>query len=362
MPLQYSAAKLSLLRTSAKRPKLTPTQRAYLKSSKLTKPQKKPDDAKRLQIVDYNVQLDYRLSRGNVEVAVNTIIDTQWSETTTLHKRYADHNAFTHQGQITPATTTQELLFNFRGLSAETGAKILTYRRTLPELVTIGQLYSIFTEAGATFVDKQLELLIRQGRLRKFIITNAAPVISRSLQKYQSGKITYGFENVEVVARTETYHELVKDHRTPTAAKFNRFLTANPTALFVGPEHFEKTELDELVNLGFVTLTSNHLNEIETHQYSISYPGCGTFLKLINQGRAWLVKTLHANKFHELLEDQLWAKFEGRSRTGNCLLKNFHRPFYGYDLNWLLADALGAGVVEVFNTPVGRGWRLTGKV
>ena len=40
-------------------------------------------------------------------------------------------------------------------------------------------------------------------------------------------------------------------------------------------------------------------------------------------------------------------------------MNNFRSPFYGYDLNWVLADALGAGVVEVFNTPVGRGWRLT---
>ncbi|CAN3373304.1 hypothetical protein DIURU_001316 [Diutina rugosa] len=364
MPLQYSAAKSSSLRTPAKRRKLTPTQQAYIKASKRSTgvTEAKRPHAQRLEVKDYNVQLDYQLQRGSVLVAVNTVLDTQWSETTTLHSRYADHNPLTHKGKIVDQKTREDILFHFRGLSTEYGAKVLSYRRTLPELVTVGQLYSIFSEAGPTFVDKQLELLIRQGQLRKFIITNAAPVISRSLQKFHTGKITYGFENVEVVARAETYHALLKEHRTPTASKFNQFLTANPTALFVGPEHFDTAELDELVNLGFVTLTSNHLNEIETHQYSISYPGCGTFLKLINQGRAWLVKTLQSNKFHELLEDTLWSKYEGRTRAGVCQLKNFHRPFYGYDLNWILADALGAGVVEVFNTPVGRGWRLTGKV
>ena len=106
------------------------------------------------------------------------------------------------------------------------------------------------------------------------------------------------------------------------------------------------------------------MNEIESHQYSISYPNCGTYLKLINAGRSWLVKSLNKCKYKELLEEHLFNRWEGlnTSFNGTSKMNNFRSPFYGYDLFWILADALGAGVIEVFNTPVGRGWRLTGKV
>ena len=145
-----------------------------------------------------------------------------------------------------------------------------------------------------------------------------------------------------------------------------KYLKEHPTALYISYSAdnggFTAEEITYLINSGFVTLASNHLIEIETNVYSISYPGCGAYLKLVNSGRSWLVKVLGKNKHKELLEDQIISKWEGVNATGESKMNNFRSPFYGYDLNWVLADALGAGVVEVFNTPVGRGWRLTGKI
>lgn len=361
MPLQYSAAKLSLIGRKNNPKRLLSTQKAYLATAKKKEPKESPTQPK-LEVVDYNVQLDYQLGNGNVEAALETVLETQWSETTTLHRRYTANNPLSHRGPHAGSIGAELVLFHFKGLSAKAGAEIIKFRQNIPLLATTSQLYSIFSNAGPTFVDKLLELLVREGKLRKFVITNAAPVISHSLQRYLAGKITYGFENVEVVTRTSDFDKLMAAVDTPAMAKFRQFCQENPTVLFVGPLQFSELELSELLDRGFITMTSNHMNEIESHQYSIAYPGCGTFLGVINAGRAWLVKTLLKGKYKEGLEDQLWQKFEGQNLKGELKLSNFRKPFFGYDLNWLLADALGAGVVEVFNTPVGRGWRLTGKV
>lgn len=349
--------------------KLLPSQMKYQQD--LKKKKKASDSDDKLDILDYNVQLDFQLSESeDIMVAIDTILDNQWSEATMLHNRFHTNEA------ITNSLCHDDLLFLLRGMSMEAKADVLKYRRAYLSdgLVTLNQLYSIYENQGNTFVDRSVEIKSRQGLLRKFIITNASPIILRSPQKFQSGKITYGFENAEVVVKTETYLALIKkdigqikDNELQKAAlqKFFEFISENHTSLFIAPsDKISGKELSLLVSLGYITLTSNHLNEIESHQYSISYPNCGSFLKLVNAGRSWLVKTMMKTKHHQLLEEDMFNKWEGISSTSQDIskLNNFRKPFYGYDLYWILADALGAGVVEVFNTPVGRGWQLTGKL
>lgn len=248
----------------------------------------------------------------------------------------------------------------------EVKADIIKYRnQQLPTggMLTVNQLYTLFESKGNTFVDRSLELFIREGQIRKFVITNALPVILRTGKGGFNSQIAYGYENAEVVVKTEEYLKEISESVTQTdpdsvlaMTKFKDYIQKNPTSLFVTNKDFSAPEITSLVNAGFLTLTSNHHFEIDVHQYSIAYPRCGTFLKMINAGRSWLVKTLNKTTFKEALEDKLFDKWEGK------IMANFRRPFYGYDLLWILADAKGAGVVEGFNTPVGRGWRLTGKL
>lgn len=410
--LRFTAAKTSVINkrsgSSALNPlkKLLPSQAKYQQNNnkRLQKknayslsnpPPLKPGNGKGsgdenpLQVLDYNVQLDYQLSKKeNILVAIDTIVSNQWSESSTLQSRY-------HSIEVKKSSTAEELVFLLSGLSMQTKAEIIKYRTDqLPKgLVTVNQLYSIYEKLGHTFVDRSLELKIREGKLKKFVITNASPVILRSPQKFQSGKVTYGFENVDLVVEMDNYlnHlQAAKDVQTDqenvkTLEKFTEFVKNNPTELFVSAglkgnmdTDLNAGDLSKLVNFGYVTLTSNHLNEIESHQYAISYPNCGSYLKLVNAGRSWLVKLLSKAKFKEILEDRLWDKWEGNSNSNNnsfnnsnnnsfngksnLKMSNFRKPYYGFELNWILADALGAGVVEVFSTPVGRGWRLTGKI
>ena len=390
--LRYSAAKSSRISKNSlnsspikKAYKLLkeylPSQKKYFdnlkkKSSRhVAQNEDEPTD-KNIPAHDYNVHLPFELSaEHNLEVAVDTIVDNLWSENTKFHSRYLEDNL--------ENSLQKERLFLLLGLSLKSKADIIKYRMyKMPQgLTTLNQLYSIYRHHGPTFVDRMLELRLRQGKLKKFVITNAAPVILHSNNKYQSGKISYGYENVEVIVRSEKYLSLIKEkikamegesktNSTRVASskklkKFYDFIIQNPASLFINSsKYFSDEELSELVNYGFLTLTSNHLNEIESHQYSIAYPNCGTFLKVINSGRAWIVKTLNKCSNKEILEEQLFNKWEGTTFgfNGQSKRNNFRSPFYGYDLYWILADALGAGVVEVFNTPVGRGWCLTGKV
>lgn len=340
--LRYSAAKTSTVskRNIFKSPtktrplkNLLPGQSKYKQNLKQS-PKKSHD---KLSVEDYNVELDFQLSRKHdIITAINTILDNWWTESSSLNDK-------------------QEAVFQLKGLSMASKAEIIKYRSNQLShgLVTTNQLYSIFDREGHTFVDRNIEMAIRNGQIKKFVITNASPIILSA----HNGPTSYGYENVEIIAKSDTYFLLLASplKETTITRKFNLFVTKNPSALFITTgDGFNDSDLSTLVDLGFVTLTSNHINEIDSLQYAIAFPNCGTFLKLINNGRSWVVKTLSKNKFKEMLDKDLWDRWEAN-------LSNFRKPFYGFDLSWILADALGLGIIEVFNTPVGRGWKLTGK-
>lgn len=360
MGLCSTAASLSKIRKPTPlrkilRTPLTPKQKGDAAHRKTPKAQEK------LEVLDHNIELDYGLrGSGGLVEATDRIIANQWAEQTVFHSRY-----YSREAKETAQSSQNDLLFLLRGLSMEIKADIIKYRNNqLPYggMVTVSQLYSMFDHRGNTFVDRSLELCVRDGSLMKFVISNALPVILRSGKGGGDHKVTYGYENAEVVVKKEHYLALIDKKMAEDGgnagalAKFKHYVITHPEALLVTSEDFTTGEITKLVKLGFLTLTSNHHNEIDIHDYALAYPKCGTFLKIINAGRSWLVKTLSKMTYKEMLEETMYEKWEGK------IMANFRRPFYGYELAWILADARGSGVVEPFNTPVGRGWRLTGKL
>lgn len=361
--LRFTAANLSRIKkpgSLSKKSPLSPLKSKPKPKNEVKKQKEEESVEEPLEVVSQNVHLAFQIQDyTSVVDAINTVVDNQWAERTCFHNRY-------YSEQSAQSSSANDLLFSLRGLSMETKAEIVKYRhQQLPNggMLTLNQLYSMFYDQGNTFVDRSLEMCIRDGLVKKFIITNALPVILRTGKGGQKSKVTYGYENMEVVVKIQHYLALIEemaetaDEDTAIALReFGKFVSKHPEALSICTTDISAEHLSALVNTGVVTLTSNHHNEINVHQYSLAYPRCGTFLKMINSGRSWLVKTLSKTKFKELLEEQLFEKWEGKNKA------NFRKPFYGYDLMWILADALGAGVAEVFKTPVGRGWRLTGKI
>lgn len=365
MSLKFTASDLSRIRKPGSVTKSPLSSPRKAKKESVVKKEKEP-----LRVLQQNVPMNILMSDADsVLSGVDAILKNQWAELTKYHERY-----FSRETKESCANT-DDLLFLLRGISMENKADILKYRaQQLPRggLVTLSQLYSLYDSRGNTFVDQSLELCVRQGKLRKFIISNALPVILRPGMKTTASilslKITYGYENTEVVARTQNYLDQIsadcdgaygdsnRKEYAEALVRFKEYVQTHPESFFVTNETFSIIELKVLVEAGYLTLTSNHHNEIDVHQYSIALPKCGTFLKMINSGRVWLVQTLTKAAFKELLEDALFEKWEGKN------MSNFRRNFYGYDLLWILADAKGGGVIEAFKTPVGRAWRLTGKL
>lgn len=359
--IRFTAANLSRIRkpgSPLKRSPLSPLKNKPKPKREVGSSKKDENTEEPLEVIESNAHLDFQIE-GYTEIvdAIDTVVENQWAELTRFHNRYYGENG---------GGSGNDLLFCLRGLSMETKAEIVKYRnQQLPTggMLTLNQLYSMFATQGNTYVDQSLEMCVRDGLVKKFIISNALPVVLTTGKGGIYSKVTYGHENMEVVVKTEHYLALIDemtkslDEQTTLALQeLRKFVKMNPEALTVGAADLDPDMLTALVKTGFVTLTSNHHNEISVHQYALAYPRCGTFLKMINSGRAWLVRTLGKPKYKELLEEQLFDKWEGKNKA------NFRKPFYGYDLMWILADALGAGVAEVFKTPVGRGWRLTGKM
>lgn len=367
MSLKFTASNLSRIRkpTSTAKSPLSP-----LKKQRKDGPLKKTPPKQRLEALEHNVSLNLPLGEiDSLLKGINTVLENQWAESTMLHERY-----FSRDAKLS-CLSTNDLLFLLRGISMENKAEILKYRaQQLPRggVVTINQLYSLFDSRGNTFVDQSLEMYVRKGELRKFVISNALPVILRNATPHSISnlgqKVTYGYENTEVVSRTRDFMDHIdfdsneacgdpeKKSRYEALAKFKIHIESHPSSLSVTNEMFSSGELKILVEAGYLTLTSNHHNEIDVHQYSIACPRCGTFLKMINSGKVWLVQLLTKASFKEMLQDAIFERWEGKK------MNNFRRPFYGYELNWILADAKGSGVVEAFKTPMGMAWRLTGKL
>lgn len=88
----------------------------------------------------------------------------------------------------------------------------------------------------------------------------------------------------------------------------------------------------------------------------LAIPGHGRYLKLAEAAVDWLRETLAKTKWGEGPEGWLKERFEGGGLYGPRW-----KEFWGLEWDWLLGEAVGLGVVELFDTSsVGRGVRASG--
>ncbi|KAH6634283.1 serine-threonine protein kinase 19-domain-containing protein [Chaetomium sp. MPI-SDFR-AT-0129] len=109
--------------------------------------------------------------------------------------------------------------------------------------------------------------------------------------------------------------------------------------------------------------------------FSIAVPGCGVYLKLISAALEHIADLLRRTQYRELPESDLREKWDGgiAGESEVALAKKARgeftgvmpgrtkkwKVFHGLAFDWVLREAVGAGVVEVFETgSVGRGVRL----
>ncbi|CAK7265393.1 hypothetical protein SEPCBS57363_001559 [Sporothrix epigloea] len=112
---------------------------------------------------------------------------------------------------------------------------------------------------------------------------------------------------------------------------------------------------------------------VTTEDLLLSIPAHGTFVKLVSGALNYLVGIVARTPRRETLETSLRERWNAggsvakrKSREGLGILKRVPlsrskkwKEFYGMNFDWVLAEAVGAGLVELFDTgSVGRGVRL----
>jgi SulP family sulfate permease len=112
-------------------------------------------------------------------------------------------------------------------------------------------------------------------------------------------------------------------------------------------------------------------NSFTGQNFQLSLPNTGSFLRLVSSARSHLLQLLSRSKYNEAPVDLLRERWNGGVVTGHRTARSKEpfgdllpgktkkwKEFYGLNFDWALAECVGAGLVEVFETgSVGRGVR-----
>ncbi|OAA44681.1 Serine-threonine protein kinase 19 [Beauveria brongniartii RCEF 3172] len=244
------------------------------------------------------------------------------------------------------------------GFTSTRRTELLNYRRTMPPLVTAGHVHAILAGNGPTRVEREIAELLGRGVLRRVRVERRGGGGEALIETPQLVALLHAARAVSA-ATTRTY---------------TTFLERNPTAQTLGVNVLTDAQTDELVRAGFLTTRGavgvghavGRRGPERTPQrrstaaaadcYRVAVPGHGRHLKLAEAALDWLRETLGRTKWGEGPEDWLRERFEGGGLYGPRW-----KEFQGAEWAWVLGEAVGLGVVEVFQTgSVGRGVRALG--
>jgi hypothetical protein len=284
------------------------------------------------------------------------------------------------------------------GLKSTRVAEVLNYRATLPPIVTPGHLNAVLSSPSK--VEREIVELLSKGVLRKVRVERRG-VAGEALIEMQ------GLE--DMLRRSSSSSTGILQE--VTRAAFLAFLKTNPTAQALSRDTLTDEQIDELVRAGFLTssvratpgttlhvrpedrttltsiqrvsqaasgtvsavggqnaihlsgggggargLTHSSSRLSEASDYRVSVPGHGRYLKLVEGAVEWMREALGRTKWGEGTESWLRERFEGGGLYGPRW-----KEFWGVEWEWVVGEAVGVGVVEVFETgSVGRGIRALG--
>ncbi|KAH7274262.1 hypothetical protein FSOLCH5_000859 [Fusarium solani] len=275
------------------------------------------------------------------------------------------------------------------GFNSTRTAEVLNYRATTAPLVTVGHLNAVLRSPGK--VERELAELTLKGVVRKVRVERRGGM----------GEALIEMADLEDMLQRAKLSE-------DTRNKFRVFLKENTTTQTLPHGVLDSKQADELVRAGFLTsstpsapegtldmrpedrttLTSIHhvsrfasgtvsavggRNAIHlagggggspalTHSSTsrsdlrLAIPGHGRHLKLASAAVEWVRDAMGRTRWGEAPESWLKERFEGGGLYGPRW-----KEFWGVEWTWVLGEAVGLGVVEVFETgSVGRGVRALG--
>ncbi|KAM0462919.1 hypothetical protein ACHAPV_003042 [Trichoderma viride] len=278
------------------------------------------------------------------------------------------------------------------GFKSTRTTELLNYRLSVPPIVTIGHLNAILTSPSK--VEREVVELSRSGVLRKVRVERRGGM----------GEALVESTDLEAMIQNTGMSDASKD-------EFLKFLKENPTAQTLPRGAIKHSHIDELVRAGFLTsslqaapgttlhvrpedrttltsihhvsrfasgtvsavggqnaihlagggggaptLTGSSVSSAGASDFRIAVPGHGRYLKLAEGAVDWLREMLDKTKWGEAPENWFRERFEGGGLYGLRW-----KDFWGVAWEWVLGQAAGLGIVEVFETgSVGRGVRALG--
>ncbi|KAI6090063.1 serine-threonine protein kinase 19-domain-containing protein [Hypoxylon rubiginosum] len=302
------------------------------------------------------------------------------------------------------------------GMNSTRIAEVLNYRKRMPPIVTISHIQTLLLSPSA--VEREIAELARSGFLRKVVVARRGDIgetvvlstdfeqmikDSTSLdEKTKSSLITFlkehpGTQTIGRNALRESEIEqliragFITSHLTGVTHHGSMSNTMN---LYSRPEDkITLTSIDIVSKQptgslgavggdgalhraggsggGSLSVSGRGADAVEM---KLAVPGNGTFLKLLSSALEHLVSLLGKSRFREAPETVLRDRWDGgvakeearyaakrsRGEFAGILPGQTRkwRQFYGLSFDWVLQEAVGSGLVEVFETrSVGRGVR-----
>ncbi|KAJ5479385.1 hypothetical protein N7530_004894 [Penicillium desertorum] len=282
------------------------------------------------------------------------------------------------------------------GMNSTRIAEVLNLRRSLPPLASVAHVHTLLE--APTLVEREIVDQIQTGRIRRLIIPGR-------------GNDAAGLGDCLVLA--EDWDKLVQESpalEPPVKEKFLDILKRVGTSSAISQGVFTTDEYRALLRAGFIVSSSSYtqgtlsiaslpnLPPMATSSASrsesishferpvqsaaqaraatlfLSLPNTGTYLRLLGSGRAHLLALLRRSASGEAPLGLMKDRWDGAVETD----KSFHvakrvrgefagvlpgktkkwKELYGMRFRWVLEEALGAGLVEMFETgSVGPGIR-----
>ncbi|KJK86152.1 hypothetical protein H633G_09997 [Metarhizium anisopliae BRIP 53284] len=233
------------------------------------------------------------------------------------------------------------------GFTSTRLAEVLNYRASMPPLVTAGHVNAVLTSSPGK-IERQVAELVGKGVLRRVRVERRGGV----------GEALIEVGDLEEMLRRAAAQGEISD---AAGAKFRQVLQGDAAAQRVergggeGDDGLTARQADELVRAGFLT-SSTAAPGSTLHVRPEDRTTLTSIQHLADAAVDWVREALGKTKWGEGPESWLKERFEG-----NGLYGTRWKEFWGVEWEWVLGQAVGLGVVEVFETgSVGKGVRALG--
>lgn len=321
-----------------------------------------------------------------------------------------------HQAQ---ATMFDPLPESHSGMSSVRIAQVLNYRAGLPRVISVAHVGALLSGLGPTAVERAVAEAVRAGQVRRIVVPRRGGIGEVLVDAKEFEDMISKAEGVGRVTR-DGFLEFLRE--SPQAIRMPRVVVAGQGGLLLNAKETDQliragflTAHNEMSSGGSYSRPEDKYTLMSLESVSraasgtfdavggvgavassggtgagraaaaatggvsgeglnLAVPGNGTFLKLVSNALAHLTSLLEKAKYHEMPETALKEKWDGGvAGDSGGLAKRARgefvgilpgrtkkwKDFYGLSFEWVLLEAVGLGLVEVFDTrSVGNGVRL----